>query len=308
LQRRLSEGVVQHIQTVLCPVDGSECADRALAHAAEFCRGRGARLVVLTVRPVVPIPALWLSSAAMALEMDAEAIESARAALADEVRRVTDYSRVEFEVAVGDVVTEILRVADECSADVLVVGTHGLRGLDRLMLGSVTERLLRKASSPVLVVPPAAVDAGASGRPAVIVCGVDRAAASRTALATAGELACLHKARLVLVHVFEDFAAEDPRFAHHFNTDACWREAQPEIRAAYDAMVPAECRQACEVEVVTRRGRPCRVILETAASWSADLIVLGAAGWNPPYGSTTAHVLRDAKCPVLVITQGHQPS
>jgi nucleotide-binding universal stress UspA family protein len=206
------------------------------------------------------------------------------------------------------VVTEILRVAAECSADVLVVGTHGLRGLDRLVLGSVTERLLRKATSPVLVVPPAAVDAGASGRPAVILCGVDRAAASHAALARAGELARLHRARLVLVHVFEDFSAEDPRFAHHFNTDACWREAQPEIRAAYDAMVPAECRQACEVEVVAKRGRPYRVILEMATSWSADLIVLGAAGWNPPYGSTTAHVLREAKCPVLVITREHQPS
>ena len=164
---------MQHIQTVLCPVDGSEYADRALAHAAELCRGRGARLVVLTVRPVVPIPALWLSSAAMALEVDAQAMAQARAALADEVRRVTDYSRVELEVAVGDVVTEILRVAGERSADVLVVGTHGLRG---------------------------------------------------------------------------------------------------------------------------------------ATSWSADLIVLGAAGWNPPYGSTTARVLREAKCPVLVITPGHQPS
>lgn len=299
---------MQLIQTVLCPVDGSECADRALAHAAELCRDRGARLVVLTVRPVVPIPALWLSSAAMALEVDAQAMEHARAALAAEVRRVTGYSRVELEVAVGDVVTEILRVAGECAADVLVVGTHGLRGLDRLMLGSVTERLLRKATRPVLVVPPGAVDAGASGRPAVIVCGVDRAAASRTALASAGELACRHAARLVLVHAFEDFAAEDPRFAHHFNTDACWRDAQPEIRAAYDAMVPAACRQACEVEVVARRGRPYRVILETATSWSADLIVLGAAGWNPPYGSTTARVLREAKCPVLVITEGPQPS
>jgi nucleotide-binding universal stress UspA family protein len=135
-------------------------------------------------------------------------------------------------------------------------------------------------------------------------CPVDGSECSDRALAHA---AALFQSR-DLVHVFEDFAAEDPRLAHHFNTDACWREAQPEIRAAYEAMVPPECRTACEVEVVTRRGRPYRVILETATSWSADLIVLGAAGWNPPYGSTTARVLREARCPVLVIIPGHQPS
>lgn len=287
-------------RTVLCPVDGSECSDRSLAHAAELCRSREAALIVLTVRPVVPVPALWLSSAAVAPDAGPEEMARARRALGEDVRRVTDYLRVEVEVAIGDVATEILRVASERRTDLLVVGTHGLRGLDRLMLGSVTERLLRKSACPVLVVPPTAADPAATGRPAVIVCGVDRAAASLSALGTAAELASLHRARLVLVHAFEDFAAEDPRFAHHFNTDACWREAQPEIRAAYEAMVPADCRQMCEVEVVTKRGRPYRVILEAAASWSADLVVLGAAGWNPPYGSTTAHVLREARCPVLV--------
>jgi nucleotide-binding universal stress UspA family protein len=291
---------VHAIQTVLCPFDGSECSERALSHAAELCRGRGAQLVVLTVRPVVPVPALWLSSPSIPAA-GPEVLERARAALSDEVRRVTDLPDIELDVAVGDVVTEILRVATERRADLLVVGTHGLRGLDRLVLGSVTERLLRKASCLVLVVPPSATDPAATRHPAVIVCGVDRADASRRALAHAGALACEHRARLVLVHVFEDFAAEDPRFAHHFNTEACWREAQPEIRAAYEAMVPADCREACEVEVVTRRGRPSGVILEVATAWSADLIVLGAAGWNPPYGSTAAHVLREAACPVLVI-------
>ena len=292
---------MQPIQTVLCPVDGSECSDRALAHAAEFCRSRGAQLVVLAVRPVVPVPALWLSSAAIAPEVGRDTLERARTVLAEEVRRVTDLPGVELEVAVGDVVSEILRVARERHAGLLVVGTHGLRGLDRLVLGSVTERLLRKTACPMLVVPSAAVDPAATRHPAAIVCGVDRAEASHLALAHASAIARLHGARLVLIHVFEDFAAEDPRFAHHFNTEACWREAQPGIRAAYDAMVPGECRETCEVEVITRRGRPFRVILEVATSWSADLIVIGAAGWNPPYGSTAAHVLREAKCPVLVV-------
>jgi nucleotide-binding universal stress UspA family protein len=185
------------------------------------------------------------------------------------------------------------------------MGTHGLSGVDRLVLGSVTEKVLRKASCPVLVVPPAA---GAPRRDGVIVCGVDRSEASRRALERASARAAEQGARLVVVHAFEDFSAEDPRFAHHFNSDACWHAAEPEIRGAYSAMLPEEALRSGTVELVVQRGRPYRVLLDTAAARNADLIVVGAAGWNPPYGSTTAHVLRAAKCPVLVIPEHSRSS
>lgn len=285
--------------TVLCPVDGSECSDRALAHAAELCRVTGAGLVVLTVRPIVPVPALWLTAAAAPPIESPDAAERARDGLARDVRRVTDLAGVHLEVAEGDIVTEILRVAAERRVDTIVVGTHGLGGIDRLVLGSVAERVLRKATCSVMVVPSAA---GQPARPAVILCGVDRAEASRRALDRAVALARLNTSRLVVVHAFEDFASEDPRFAHHFNTDACWRAAEPEIRAAYEAMIPADMKGGCDVELVTSRGRPYRVLLDAAKASSADLIVIGSAGWNPPMGSTAAHVVRQAACPVLVVT------
>ena len=293
------------LQSVLCPVDGSPCSELALRHAAEWCRRTGARLVVLSVRPIAPTPALWLTTASALPAEAPDAAERAREALAEDVRGAVELAGVQVEVAEGSIVGEILRVARERAADAIVMGTHGLSGVDRLVLGSVTEKVVRKASCPVLVVPPAA---GAPRLERVIVCGIDRAEASVRALELAGARAAEQGARLVVVHAFEDFSAEDPRFAHHFNSDACWHAAEPEIRAAYSAMLPQDVLRSGTAELVVQRGRPYRVLLDTATARSADLIVLGAAGWNPPYGSTTAHVLRAAKCPVLVIPVGSHSS
>jgi nucleotide-binding universal stress UspA family protein len=292
---------VSPITTVVCPVDGSDLSDRALAFAADLCRSTGAALVVLMVRPYVTMPALWLAApAATALDTPgahARALETLR----DSVTRVIDPSLARFVVTEGDVVSEIVRVATEEQADAVVVATHGLSGFDRLVLGSVTEKLLRKTPCPLWVVPPSAARSRPIGDSPVVVCGLDRSQSSRNAIAHAAELARQPGASLVLVHAFEDFSNEDPRFAHHFNSDACWRAAEPEIRAAYQAILPEELRSAGRHELVTMRGRPYRVLLEVAHARGADAIVIGAAGWNPPLGSTAVHVVRQAECPVLVV-------
>ncbi len=62
-------------------------------------------------------------------------------------------ARLDVVVVVGNVASEIVRVAEELPADMIVIGTHGRSGFDRLMLGSVTERILRRAPCPVLTVP-----------------------------------------------------------------------------------------------------------------------------------------------------------
>ena len=289
------------LTTVLCPVDGSDLSDRALAFAADLCRSTGAALVVLTVRPYVATPALWLAAPAATAFDSPDARARALETLRESVTRVIDPSLVTFVVTEGDTVREIVRVATEQQADAIVVATHGLSGFDRLVLGSVTEKLLRKTPCPLWVVPPSATRGRSLGEAPVVVCGLDRSESSRGAIAHAAELAQQPGGTLVLVHAFEDFSNEDQRFAHHFNSDACWRAAEPEIRAAYEEMLPEELRSAGGYELVTMRGRPYRVLIDVARARRATAMVVGAAGWNPPLGSTAVHVVRQAECPVLVI-------
>lgn len=287
---------------ILCPVDTSSFSQRALRHAMALGAWYDGEVAVLAVRPTGLPPAMWLTrEAAVPLEDTSEG--DALTSLAAFVQGVVGPNNARFQVADGHVVTEILRVASELPADLIVMGTHGLTGFDRLVLGSVTQKVLRKAACPVLTVPRLA-----EGRPEptqvifrTIVCGVDRSVASRRAVDHALSLAQQAGGRVLLVHALEDFAEEEPRFAGHFDTDACWREVEPEIRAAYAALVPEEVRQWCDVEVLTPRGKSYKQVLAVASGRGADLIVLGAAGWNAPFGSTTSHVLHEATCPVLVV-------
>ena len=290
------------VRRILCPVDTSDFSRRAVQHAAALAGWYAAEIAVLYVRPVSITPALWFG-APVALPPDADGRDQAIAAVREFVADAAGAIPVHAMVTDGPVVDEIVRVAGELPADLIVMGTHGLTGFERLLLGSITEKTLRKAPCPVLTVPRHA--AGEAGEPHVtfstIVCGVDRSATSRRALDYALSLAQEAGGRLVLVHALEDVAEEDGRFSSHFNTPECWSRIAPDIRADYEKLVPEEARVWCNLEVLLPQGKAYRELLAAARSRRADLIVLGTAGSSTPFGTTTEHVLRQADCPVLAV-------
>jgi nucleotide-binding universal stress UspA family protein len=265
---------------ILCPIDLSSCSALALRYAAHLARWSGAEMVGIAVSPAEPPEAF------------------AQAATGGTVGRLM--------VTRGDVVAEILRAARELPADVIVMGTHGWSGLHRLLVGSVTEGVVRQAQCPVLTVSRIArVPAEADGLTfKTIVCGVDRSTSSDRALAYALSLARQGGGRLVVVHALENLAAEGPRFASHFNQLECWRTVEPEIRAAYESLIPPEARQSCDIEVRIPFGDASGHLLEIARHTEADLLVVGTGGWQAPYGRTTQHALRAADCPVLAVPAG----
>ena len=109
----------------------------------------------------------------------------------------------EAVVREGNTAAEILDQATTMSADLLVIGTHGRSGFERLLLGSVAEKVLRKARCPVLTVPPRLPDAVPSG-PVLfkrILCAVDFSESSMHALKYALSLAQEADACLTVVHV-----------------------------------------------------------------------------------------------------------
>lgn len=138
--------------TILHPTDFSEPSEHALSLAAALARDHGARLVLLHV---VPPPAVLGGDALVLPPPDTH----------DEEKRRLDRLAVpaglpaERRLAEGDPAVEILRLAKECNADLIVLGTHGRTGLRRLLMGSVAEQIVRWSDCPVLTVktpPPAA--------------------------------------------------------------------------------------------------------------------------------------------------------
>ena len=137
---------------VLVPFDGSPLAERALAHATESAPGR-AVTAVYVINPLDSVLAVETHGIPVAESWYEDEQERAGALLATAADLVADRG-VEIETAVltGQPTREILEYAEEHDVDRIVVGSHGRDGVERAILGSVAETLVRRARVPVTVV------------------------------------------------------------------------------------------------------------------------------------------------------------
>jgi nucleotide-binding universal stress UspA family protein len=141
----------QSVARILAAVDLSEFSRSTLAHARGFAELHGAHLDVLHVIQEVIIPSAYGPELAPMVTPDLE--EQSRRALDQLIADVgPGGGSLEAHVSVGYPATEILRFADEYGVDLIVMATHGLTGLEHFLIGSVTEKVVRKAPCPVFTV------------------------------------------------------------------------------------------------------------------------------------------------------------
>jgi nucleotide-binding universal stress UspA family protein len=291
------------IRQVLCPIDFSDTSRRALDHAAALARWYEARLTVLSV--YLNLPAMGLPPPAMGNEERARLMEELRQATVGLPSDLDVELRIEEAI---DVHREILEQAKQLPADLLVIGSHGRSGFERLLLGSVTEKVIRKAPCPVMVVPPQAGEVSPDGPVQLrrILCPVDFSDGAARALRLALSLAEEADARLTLLHIIElpPELAENA-LAEWIDVRGLHGDARADRLARLRDMVPPEAREFCTVETVVREGAAYREILKAAAEGPADLIVMGVQGRGAVdlafFGSNAAQVTRAAACPVLVV-------
>jgi nucleotide-binding universal stress UspA family protein len=150
------EPLTQPPKTILAPVDFSECSGRALLRAAQLARSSGGEVVAfnsLRSEPVsnspyfTALPTLDGEAVSKAIEDRFERLEALIESLG--VNDVTTVADVQLTESVH---RSILDEAKERGADLICLGSHGRKGLDRLLLGSTAESVLRKSPIPVLVV------------------------------------------------------------------------------------------------------------------------------------------------------------
>jgi universal stress protein A len=139
------------ISRILVPTDFSPVGEHAVNYAYELAKTLHADIQLLhVVEPVVDVGTVSLELNTMSqIERNAHSkLEQTRMA------RAGAGTSVECLVEVGQAASEVIRAADRVHADIIVMGTHGRRGLRRALLGSVAESVLRSAPCPVLVVRP----------------------------------------------------------------------------------------------------------------------------------------------------------
>lgn len=135
------------INTILLPTDFSGPSESAFHLACSLAKDHGSRLVLLHV--VTPPTVAYTEGVMLPPTED---IRDEIWAKLDEIMPADPGIPVERHMVEGEPITEILRLARETNADLIVMGTHGRRGLTRWVMGSVAEGVVRKAPCPVLTV------------------------------------------------------------------------------------------------------------------------------------------------------------
>jgi nucleotide-binding universal stress UspA family protein len=293
------------IKRILCPIDFSEYSEHALRYAMKMARWYDASLQVLHVMP----PMGPIGSSALA----ATGYQLVRNNLKNTIERWQDPEvDVAAELVESASTTEmIMRRADALDVDLIVAGSHGRRGVRRMLLGSVMEPLLHRCGQPVLVVP-AGLNQSSLERPVAfsrIICGVDFSEASLTALAYALSIAEECDAQLTMVNAIE-MPPEliNPPQPPDFNIEAARGEVEAERLTKLRALIPEHARDYCTVETAVVEGGASRQLLRLAGERQADLVVLGVHGRKAldlaVFGSNAKDVVTRAHCPVLIVPAG----
>ena len=199
---------------------------------------------------------------------------------------------------VGDIADVLFRLIHDHQIDLLVLGTHGRTGLKKLLLGSVAEKLFRRASCPVLTVGPEVVLEKPVAEFSRILFATDFSDQSLAAAPYAISLAQEHQTRLTLLHVMETARAGTVDFEP--DTEYLTRQLRELVSREQDFWF--------EPEYVVEFGDAEEQILKAASDHKADLVVLGvralpgSIAMATHFGHSKAQVIvAHAPCPVLTV-------
>lgn len=200
------------------------------------------------------------------------------------------------EVAKGEIGTLLKRI-DERNIDLLVIGTHGRRGFQRFLLGSIAEEIIRHASCPVLTVGPHANFPNTGGfHPKHVVFATDATADSFRALPYAVLFAKRECSDMAMVHVLQD------RRGHTPEADAF----AALMKESLHHTIPLHAIKSCSPEILVRFGDPVKEILKAALERESELIVMGARSGSVKLErffskGVSYGVIAGASCPVLTV-------
>jgi len=294
------------LKTVLFPTDFSDQAEVALDHALALAEKHGAALHMLhavVLHADDPNDPAHHFPDAEEIRVRLEEIAEDRMANQLETRRAEeiDVTRAQRRGISGAPV--ILEYAEEIDADVIVMGTHGRRGLSRALLGSVTEEVVRLSKCPVLTIR-SGLGTTAPSRIESVLVPVDFSPHSEVAAQHAREICRAYGARMHLLHVFEQPVTPEVYLGGGPSTIPDYRLLEGSLR---EALLGAATRAGADVEpeIHVREGSTVGGILDAARDIPADLIVIATHGLggiaHVLLGSVTEEVVRRADRPVLTL-------
>jgi len=214
-------------------------------------------------------------------------------------------------ITVGHAADEISRIVEEKDVDLVITATRGRSGLKRLILGSVTERLMRTLTCPLLVIHSPDKEFATTGDQEVkiesILVGCDFSPDSGVAFEHSLSLAQEFQSALHLTHVIETSIYQELHKTETLVEEEIEQEIHERLLQKLQDMVPEEARNWCKPHTSLLDGHPYEEIVNYAEEQNIDMIVLGTRGHglvkSMLIGSTTDRVVRRAPCPVLSVSR-----
>ena len=293
-------------RSILCPIDFSEPSALALRYAAAIANRSAGRLHVLYVNDP-----LLVAAAAVALgdrTLASEALSELPTFVAKAIPAgAIKTAALKYVVETGPPDRTIVATARRLRCDAIVMGTHGLSGADKLLIGSTTERLFRLTPVPLLAVPPLAVrgaDVPAPTWPGpAIMAPVDLRDDSPSDVRDAAGIARAFGTSLVLVHVVPQVT---PPPWYRADLSAHWRMRVTKTQQQLESLAEA-VGAGVPVETRVVNGNPADEIAALAAEKRIGVVVMhlrkGPGLFGSRAGSIAYHVLRHAVTPVLVLPE-----
>jgi nucleotide-binding universal stress UspA family protein len=292
------------LQRILCATDFSPSAEPAWTFAQRLALAAKAELVVLHVVPWLPVPMEGAFDAKTYQRLAEEDLAAAQDRLAALAREVDPRIRAVARVEDGPAAARILAAAERDQVDLVVVGTHGRSGLNRVLVGSVAEQVVQLSPRPVVTVRPVAAPGTAPTRPVTrIVYPTDFSPAARRAWPWARRLAEATGAHVDILHILLEVVPDrhvDPAFLARA-AEAIRAEAQKSA----DQFLAGCGLPADRVSVHLAHGVESEQIVHWAQGRQADLLVMGTHGRTGilrlALGSVARRVLHTAPCPMLTV-------
>ncbi|MFZ0706760.1 MAG: universal stress protein [Candidatus Korobacteraceae bacterium] len=281
------------VRNVLIATDLSKHSDEVLRAGMDLRSAYGAHATVLYVLPQEDYALAGFEAFAVARDAARRDLTELEENLSKQYRcvRGKDY---EVLMAEGDVSECVFDCARQRNIDLIVLGTHGRTGFSKAFVGSVAERIFRRAEVPVLTIGPCARRSSLSA-PRRLLAPIDFTAATQHSAKFACALARQHQSELVLLHVIEDVPkgamADVERLRHTVE------QSLAELTSCEE--------KPKHVRFMARLGKIVPTVVEAAAELEADLLILGVHTypklldhfrWQNAY-----ELVRQAPCPVLTV-------
>ncbi|MEW6262936.1 MAG: universal stress protein [Thermodesulfobacteriota bacterium] len=290
------------INSVLCATDFSDFSNNAVYFGMALAREFKARLYVCHV---IDLPTAAMYGEAL---LDPQEIQT----------RIEDYANEQLApflagenldwhilITIGRPAEEISRLARENAVDLAVAATHGRSGLQRLILGSVTERLMHTLPCPLLVVHDEDLAPDKKVRFERVAIGCDFSPDSALAVQYGLHLAQNFQSELHLLHVLEPSALKDLIKSSPGQGEEAQGALREQVNNDLAALIPEEAKLWCQPKTALLGGQPYEELNKYAVINDISLIVLGVHGRGfvekVLVGSTTDRVIRTAPCPVLSV-------